>query len=206
MKLGLAIGITILSSGCTLPDRAHDVVNSDPPEEWSIASINQGGCPNVSGEFTLIPKVAVLQSSGQWEISLGDWYDYVLLMPLDRAEISKKKLSDYSDKHSKNSLVFMTYIQEGRVEIVAPNYDGDVSISHVLKRENGDFSCEEGGLVFPEFRIKGGTEGGTLSGTIRRIANETKAGDLLFYERIDGKKVTQRYYLFKKSPNPPALQ
>jgi len=200
MKNGNVISLAIVLSllmGCAAPPVPPFTTPPAPPPEWRVSAENTTECPDITGEFTLIPKVATMQLNDTWLISSGEWLDFALLLPFDRDGGETRKLNNQSEKLAKQSLVFESSDQGSVVQVRSPVINTEDFLVDIFRKNKGDFTCEAGRLVFPEFVIRGGTEGSTLSGGIYRSAALTSVGDLLFYEQLQGKKTIHTYYLFE---------
>ena len=184
-------------TGCAASSPPAHVATPEPPVKWKVSIVKKGGCPNVTGEYALIPNVAILQKNGNWRISTGTRFDYVLLIPFDRVGGEKWKPNKKSDAYSSTSLVFETNAQEDVIRIISPINNTKDFVAHVFSKNGDDYTCDSDKLVFPEFQIRGGTEGSILSGRIYRHAMITLGGDLLFYEQVQGQETIHKYYLFK---------
>lgn len=192
------IAVSFVTVGCAASRTSPLVIAPGPPVEWSVIKRANVGCPDVTGEYVLTPMVATMKKHGVWQISTGNWFDYALLLPFDRAGVEKQRLNEKSGVYSRSSLVFESTALETVIEIVSPVNNADDFVAHVIRKSRNDYLCEAGSLVFPGFKITGGTEGSVLSGRIYRSATITLTGDLLFYEQVQGHETTHKYYLFKR--------
>jgi len=192
--------VTVLFSliHCSVPDISPLASVPGPPQEWNVIMKSVVGCPDITGRYALIPKVATLQQNGAWLFSTGNWVDFALLIPFERIGIDTQMLKEKPSEYFTNSLVFKSNTLQRTLRVTSPVRNTEESVARVLKNDEGHYACEAGRLVFPEFLIRGGTEGSVLSGRIYRRAGMTSAGDLLFYEQVQGQKTVHTYYLFQK--------
>ena len=187
--------------GCAAPRLPAFVTAPDPPVEWKIFVENKVRCPDATGEYELIPKVADLQNDGLWHVSNGNWYDYLLLIPFNRVTADKWTPDEDPPGYSNFSLIFKSNDQKDMLRIISPDKKSENFSTHTFRESDNDFTCEAGYLIFPEFHVQGGTEGGFLNGKTHRQATITSNGDLLFYEQIQSHQVVHKYYLFKMKNN-----
>jgi hypothetical protein len=183
--------------GCKTPRDSTLAVEPEAPAEWKVIVERKTGCPDVTGRYELIPKIAVMQKDGAWRISVGTRFDYALLLPFNRVKVDEWKRDEKTSANSGTSLVLAYNSKKEEIRIISPINDSDKFATRVISRTKNDYSCKAGSLVFPEFKIKGGTEGSTLSGGIYRRATITLDGGLLFYEKVQGQDTLHKYYLFK---------
>jgi len=183
--------------GCAAKGPPALVSAPEPPAEWKISVEKRVGCPEAAGEFELIPKVADLQKNGVWLFSDGEWYDFILLIPSSRVKANKWTPSEPLTEYSRSSFSIESEADGDVLRITTPDKNGNYFLTKVFRAAENDFSCESGELVFPEFKVHGGTEGAFLSVRIHRHATKTLSGDLLFYEQVRGFKTVHKYYLFK---------
>jgi hypothetical protein len=190
--------IVVALTGCAAPILPAFVTAPAPPLEWKVLLEKKVGCPDATGKYESTPKVAVLQNNSEWNFSNGNWYDYLLLIPFDRVTAEKSTRVGSSLAYSPDSLLIESNEEGNTLRVVSPDKNNEKFETHVFSKAENDYQCQAGNLVFPEFRIQGGTEGGFLNGKIYRQATITSAGDLLFYEQIQSHKVIHKYYLFKR--------
>jgi len=183
---------------CSVPDISSLASVPEPPQKWKVIMKSVVGCPDVTGRYALIPKVATLQQNGVWLFSTGNWVDFALLIHFERAGIDTQMLKEKPSEYFTNSLVFKSNTLQGTLQVTSPVRNTEESVARILKKDEGDYACEAGRLIFPEFLIRGGTEGSVLSGRIYRRAVMTSDGDLLLYEQVQGQKTVHTYYLFQK--------
>jgi len=197
--------VLIAIAGCAAP-KPHPFVSApEPPVEWSIWVEKNSGCPDITGEYELIPKVADFQKDGLWRVSNGNWYDYLLLIPFNRVAADEWTPDETSPAYSRGSLLFDSNEQGDTLRIVSPDKNNENVATHIFSKAENDFTCQAGNLVFPEFQIQGGTEGAFLSGKTYRQATITSSGDLLFYEQTQSHKTIHKYYLFRSIGSQDAL-
>ena len=197
--------IVFALSGCATPVLPEFVAAPEPPLDWKVVREKKVGCPDATGEYELTPKIAVLQNNGIWTISNGNWYDYLLLIPFNRVTADKWTPGENSLVYSPDTLLFESNDDGGTLRIVSPDKNNENFVTHVFSKDEYDYKCQAGNLVFPEFQIQGGSEGSFLSGKIYRQATKTSAGDLLFYEQVQSHEAIHRYYLFKMKNSQDAL-
>lgn len=200
MKIGKKYYLTVIGValiGCAAPMPPELVKAPEPPVEWNITLERKSGCPYTNGMYDLTPMVAIFQKNASWEISIGNSYDYILLLPFDRVAVLERVPNEALSALSGDELLFESSPQGDVLRITSSVKTSKSFETHILKKTDGDYKCEAGNLVFPEFKIQGGSEGSTLSGRIYRQATKTLRGDLLFYEQIRGYKTVHKYYLFK---------
>ena len=200
----LAVVVFALS-GCAAPVLPAFVAAPDPPLGWKIVFEKKVGCPDTTGEYELTPRIAVLQNDGMWTISNGNWYDYLLLIPFNRVTGDKWTPDGNSLVYSPDRILIESNDEGNILRIVSPDKYNENFVTHVFSKDENDYKCQAGNLVFPEFQIQGGSEGSFLSGKIYRQATKTSAGDLLFYEQVQSHEVIHRYYLFKMKNSQDAL-
>ena len=189
--------IVITITGCATPRLPTFVSAPVPPVGWNVLLEEKVGCPNVTGQYELVPQVADLQKDGLWHVSIGNWYDYLLLIPFDRVSAHNLSSNDNLPIDSRFNLLFESKDQGRMLRITSPDKNAKNFATHAFSEAEKDYECQAGNLIFPEFQIQGGTEGSFLSGKIYRQATITSIGDLLFYEQIQSHKTVHRYYLFK---------
>ncbi len=189
--------VGIVVAGCAVPTLPEFEMAPEPPVEWGIQLDSKVGCPNVSGQYELTPNVADLQQDDLWHISNGNWYDYLLLIPFNRAATVESAPGEIKPVYPRNSLLIELSKQEDTLRIVSPDKNNENFQAHVFSEAAKDYACQAGNMVFPEFKIQGGTEGSTLNGKTYRQATKTSNGDLLFYEQTQSHKTIHKYYLFK---------
>lgn len=200
MKVGrnyYLFGIVAVMIGCAVPMPPELVDAPEPPGEWKVRVEEKHGCPDTNGLYELTPQVAVLQNDYSWEISIGNWYDFALLLPFDRVATINRVPDETPPAFYPNGLLFESSPLGETLRITNPTKNSESFELHLFKQADQDYKCESGNLVFPEFIIQGGSEGSTLSGRIHRNATKTLGGDLLFYEQVRGFKTIHKYYLFK---------
>jgi hypothetical protein len=200
MKIGKNYFLSVivaLSIGCAAPKPPELVDTPEPPREWKVTLEGKHGCPNTNGLYELTPKVAVLQKDYSWEISIGNSFDFLLLLPFDRVKALKRIPNETTFAFSHDSLLFESSPLGDKLRITNPIKNSESFESHLFNQADGDYKCDTGTLVFPEFIIQGGSEGSTLSGRVHRQVTKTLGGDLLFYEQVRGFKTVHKYYLFK---------
>jgi hypothetical protein len=207
MKNTLSIYLTVVTAltGCATPILPAFVTAPTPPLEWKVLLEKKAGCPDVTGEYELTPTVAVLQNDSEWSFSKGNWYDYLLLIPFDRVTADKSTRGENSLAYSAGSLLFESIQGGDKLWVVSPEKNTEKFVTHVFRQTENDYQCQAGNLVFPEFKIQGGTEGAYLNGKIYRQATITSDGDLLFYEQVQSHKTIHGYYLFKLKNNKDSL-
>lgn len=200
MKIGknyLLLVMVVATFGCAAPKPPELVKAPEPPGEWKVIVERKSGCPYINGEYELTPIVAVFQKDASWQISGGNSFDFILLLPFDRVPALKQVPDETSSAFSRNKLLFESSPQGDTLGITNPVGNSNTFETHILKKIENDYQCANGSLIFPEFVIQGGSEGSTLSGRIHRQATKTLSGDLLFYEQVRGYKTVHKYYLFK---------
>jgi len=197
-RIFILIVVAFVMVGCATV-KVHPLATvPGPPMDWNASFEKKIGCPNISGEYGLIPDVATLQDNGIWGFSVGQWFDFSLLVHFSEAGAQEWKPNEKSGTDFNKVVVLKSNVQDGTVQIISPIKNADYSVEHTIRENEGDYTCESGVLVFPEFHISGGTEGTSLNGRIYRSATKTIAGDLLFYEQIQGQKTIHKYYMFKQ--------
>ncbi|MDX2417447.1 MAG: hypothetical protein QNK19_08300 [Xanthomonadales bacterium] len=189
--------VGVLVMGCAVSALPEFVTKPEPPVEWNVQIETKAGCPNVTGKYVSIPKVADLQQDGLWRVSNGNWYDHLLLIPFNRATAVESTPNQTLPEYSRNSLLIELNEQEGTLRIVSPDKNNENFATHIFSKAARDYTCQAGNLVFPEFKIQGGTEGSFLNGKTYRQATITSSGDLLLYEQTQSHKAFHKYYLFK---------
>ena len=197
--------IVFALSGCATSVLPEFETVPEPPSAWNIVLEKSFGCPDATGEYELTPKTAVLQSGGLWNISNGNWYDFLLLIPFNRVTAVKWNPGENPLVYSPDTLMFELKDEGESLQIVSPDKNNENLVAHVFNKDENDYKCQAGNLIFPEFQIQGGSEGSFLSGKIYRQATKTSAGDLLFYEQVQSHEVIHRYYLFKMKNSQDAL-
>ena len=184
-------------TGCSA-QRLHEFVTApEPPLDWKITLEKEVICPDATGKYASIPRVADLQKDGSWRISDGTWYDFILLTPSDRVPTEISTPFEKSATYSVSSLIIESKMDGQTLRVTNPDKNGEKLSKRVFSTAEDDYECKDGSLVFPAFEIQGGTEGAYLNGKIFRQANITSDGDLLFYEQVQSHKVVHKYYLFK---------
>ena len=78
--------------GCAAPDIAPVASMPGPPIEWEVIVEEVIGCPDLTGEYVLTPKVATLQQNGTWRLSTGRWFEFALLIPLEQVGVDTPKV------------------------------------------------------------------------------------------------------------------
>ena len=184
-------------TACAAPVLPAFVTVPEPPLEWNVLLEKQVGCPDATGEYELTPTVAILQNDSEWSFSNGKWYYYLSLIPFNRVNAENFIHRENSLEYTPGSLLFESNEEGDTLRVVSPDKNNENFRIHVFSKAENDYQCQAGNLVFPEFQIQGGTEGGFLNGKIHRQATITSAGDLLFYEQVQSHEVIHRYYLFK---------
>lgn len=192
-----SIGAVIM--GCAVSSLPEFVAKPEPPMEWQTHLETKAGCPNVTGQYESTPEVAELQKDGSWHVSNGNWYDYLLLMPFSRSTAVKRNPNKDVPGYPPNSLIIQLNEQENTFQIISPDKNNENFQTHIFSEVANDYTCQAGKLVFPEFKIQGGTEGSTLNGKTIRLATVNSRGDLLFYEQTQSHKTIHKYYLFKSN-------
>jgi len=187
--------------GCAAPRLPAFVTAPEPPMEWRAFVENKAGCPDTTGEYELIPKVADLQKDELWRVSNGNWYDFLLLIPFNRVTADKWNPDEDPREYSRFSLLFESNNQGDMLRVISPDKRSEHFSTHTFREADNDFTCKAGYLIFPEFHVQGGAEGGYLNGKAYRQATITTSGDLLFYEQVQSHKVLHKYYLFKMKNN-----
>ena len=193
--------VVLVIVGCAAPRLPAFVTAPDPPMEWKTFVENKVGCPDITGEYELIPEVADLQKDGLWRVSDGDWYDFLLLIPFSRVTADELNPDEDPHEYSRFSLFFESNDKRDMLRIISPDKKSEYFSIHTFREADDDFTCEAGYLIFPEFHVQGGAEGGYLNGKTYRQATITSSGDLLFYEQVQSHKVLHTYYLFKMKNN-----
>jgi hypothetical protein len=190
--------LVIIVMGCAAPAVPTLTLPPDPPSEWEVSTGSITECHDITGEYELVPMVAILEKNGAWHISTGNWFDNVLLFPFDRVDINSWTSTESSHRYSNTSITIELFSQEDAIRIVSPVKNSDEFVAHTFRMAKGDYTCNSGRLVFPEFGIIGGTEGSALNGRKYRHVTITNAGDLLFYAQIQGEAAIHKYYFFPK--------
>lgn len=191
------IGIVIM--GCAVTPLPEFVATPEPPLEWKIQLETKIGCPNITGQYESTPRVADLQQDGLWRVSKGNWYDYLLLIPFNRVTAVKWTPDDVSPEFPHDSLIFVLNEQGNTLRVVSPDKNNESFATHIFSKSSSDYTCDAGNLIFPEFKIQGGTEGSFLNGKTYRQATITSGGDLLLYEQTQSHKTIHKYFLFKSN-------
>jgi len=195
---GSYLAVTIVAfTACATPRLPEFIAAPEPPLKWNVVLDEKAGCPDVNGQYDSIPNVAELQQDGLWRISSGNWYDYLLLLPYSRVTADKRIPNEISHASSQSNLVLESDDQLDTLRITSSDKNAGNLATHVFSKAKNDFTCDAGNLIFPEFKIQGGTEGAFLNGKTYRQATITSGGDLLFYEQIQSYKTVHKYYLFK---------
>ena len=189
--------VGVVVAGCAASTLSDFEMAPEPPVDWGAQLDSKVGCPNVSGQYELIPKVADLQNDSLWHLSNGKWYEYLLLIPFNRASAIESTPGEIVPPSSHNSLLIELSEQENTFRVVSPDKNNENFQTHVFSQAANDYTCQSGNLVFPEFKIQGGTEGSTLNGKTYRHVTVSSNGDLLFYEQTQSYKSIHKYYLFK---------
>ena len=192
------LGILCLATACAVSSQSSVVIPPEFPAAWTISINQETDCPDLTGVFDLTPEVAVLQQSGTWQLSKGNWFDYVLLLPIDQRIDDDLVVSNDSGKYIDNSLAIKTVENDELIQIISPVNNTNDFVLNILDQRAGDFECKDGSIIFPQSVLQGGTEGSFLEGTVLRSLTITRSGDLLFYELIRGQKESQKYFLFRK--------
>ena len=117
------------------------------PESWELPESVQGkGCPDISGRYMHLGEAI----NGRAHIFLqNQWFfgDY------------KKKYSVPPGKWMEIRQILIRQDQTNQIEIVAMSDSGEIMGKRILKKENGDFSCQDGWI-----RVNGSTGFATSGG------------------------------------------
>jgi hypothetical protein len=200
MKIGKNHYLSVIATamiGCAVQPPPELVDAPEPPGAWKVTVEKKHGCPDTGGLYELTPSVAIFQKDYSWEMSIGNPYDYALLLPFERVAAIKRVPDETPFAFFRDSLLFESNPLGDTLVVTNPIKNSENFESHVFKQADQDYKCEAGSVVFPEFIIQGGSEGSTLSGRIHRKVTKTLGGDLLFYEQVRGFKTVHKYYLFK---------
>lgn len=197
-RIFILIVVAFVMAGCATTKMYPLVTVPEPPMDWNASFQKKIGCPDITGEYRLIPDVATLQDKGIWGFSVGQWFDFSLLVSFRGAGVQEWKPNEKSGTNFSKNVVLKSNVQDSTVQVISPIKNADYSVEHTIRESEGDYTCELGVLIFPEFHISGGTEGASLNGRIYRSATKTLAGDLLFYEQIQGQETVHKYYMFRQ--------
>ena len=194
----ISMALVIMVMGCAVPAVPTLTLPPDPPSEWEVSTGSSTECHDITGEYELVPIVALLEENGAWHISTGNWFDSVLLFPFDRVDTNSWPSTERTHRYSNTSITIELFSQEDAIRIVSPVKNSDEFVAHIFSMTKGDYTCNLGRLVFLEFEISGGTEGSALNGRKYRHVTITNDGGLLFYEQIQGEIAVHKYYFFPK--------
>lgn len=143
MKL-LCIAVILLAASLTTSCASHQTI----PENWKLpASVEGEKCPDISGYYMdsgeAIDKKSHVYLQSQW--FFGEY----------------EKYSVPPGKWSEIRQVLIRQEDANQLEIVAMSDSGTIEGRRILKRESGDFSCQDGWI-----RITGSASFGTSGGMV----------------------------------------
>ena len=191
-----------LSMDCCAPLEVPDVASPNvPPPQFIQTQVFDTPCPVFKGVFKIIPELAVLKSGGSWNYREGTYASHALVIPLDRANVAQYEPERPATQISKDEILINALNPETRISFAFYNRIDEQAQILTLSTVRGDYKCESGTFQFPEAVISGYTEVGDVALRMHYSASLSKSGDFYGYEQIRGRKMLERYYLFKKIEN-----
>jgi hypothetical protein len=155
-------------------------------------------CPSFSGVFSRVPEIAILATDGTWKVELGQDFTYALVLPLEIASIQVFDPKDAGMKLAQEQIFVDSVKPNDQIRFILFNKKHERFESYSLSIKNGDYICEDGSLVFPEFVVSGGGEGFTLNARTYRRASISSKSDFYVYEQISGYKQTHKFFRFER--------
>ena len=184
---------TVLLAGCVYmgPLRMEEPIDSP----FVVASRLVGSCPYVEGVYNKTPEVfAVSAGTGTMEREQGQRTYYAYAFPFNRVSTSE---SSIAPRLRESDFFEITQKSDDAFTVFRPRIAGDAMLSSTFSMGDGDFVCTDGRIVYPETRVRGGSEG--LNYNLRTIRHlmRSENGELVFYEQSNSAgNLAHRFYVY----------
>lgn len=182
-----------LLSGCVYMGPLEMEEPIIPPVKLALERV--GHCPVIEGVFRKTPEVfRINDNEAGWMKERGTRTDYASAFPFNDVATSRSSINpplrriDFFEVAQESDSLF---------SVLRPRKSGDVMFLSIFSEAAGNFACGNGRIIYPETRLRGGSEGGSYNLRFIRHLMRAESGELVFYEQSNSAgRLAHRFFIY----------
>lgn len=188
-KSMLLVSLICAFGGCVTSSLPRSFAQRPPPGSLAIEFDRRAACPNLTGQYDIIPVIAQSVGNGEWTVEKGSENDHFAALPYFYAEEQTGNTNSFAGTLSIESR------NSGTEIFVSHSLSGSKTLDSFFEKKN-HFRCKEGVVEFPEFIVQGLADGSKALGRTRWSCGISIDKRLVCYKQVSSVQLHHIYSVF----------